>query len=183
MLIRWSRTINLVGHADLEVIWTRHVADSLQLVPLLPMSPGTLTDLGSGGGFPGLVLAIATDWSANLIESDQRKAAFLREAGRETGAKITVYAKRIENAAVAPAPVITARALAPLDRLLALAAPKLQPDGLCLFPKGRNVENELTQARKQWHMQVRQVPSRTDSHAKILHITDIRRFAPEVPRS
>ncbi len=179
LLLKWSATINLVSRADLAHLWPRHVTDSLQLLPLLPTSPQTLVDLGSGGGFPGLVLAIATDWRVELVEADRRKAAFLREAVRATGARAIVHAQRIEDSDIPPAAVVTARALAPLPQLIALAAPKLLPDGICLFMKGRNVENELTNARKEWHMVVRHATSRTDPLAAILRITDIRRIPPK----
>jgi 16S rRNA (guanine527-N7)-methyltransferase len=121
------------------------------------------------------VLAIATGVQFDLIESDQRKAAFLREAVRITGAPAQIHASRIESARVASAPLITARALAPLPKLLALAAPLLTPGGTCLFLKGANVAAELTDAAAQWHMRVDSIPSRTAPGARILRITDLSR--------
>jgi 16S rRNA (guanine527-N7)-methyltransferase len=179
LLLKWSATINLVSRADLPHLWPRHVADSLQLLPLLPTPAQTLIDLGSGGGFPGLVLALASDWHVELIEADRRKAAFLREAVRATGAHATVHATRIEDTMLPLAAAVTARALAPLPQLIALAAPKLRPDGIGLFMKGRNTESELTSAQKEWHMAVRQIISHTDPLATILRITDIRRIPPK----
>jgi 16S rRNA (guanine527-N7)-methyltransferase len=176
VLHRWAETLNLVAPRDLPLIWERHVRDSLQLLPLLPTT-GAFIDLGSGAGFPGLVLAIASGHSFHLVESDQRKAAFLREAARAAGATVVVHAERLERAALPKAAVITARALAPLSRLLAWAAPLLLPAGACLFPKGRNVEAELTQAATEWHMKVKRWQSGTDPDAAILQITEVSRIA------
>lgn len=175
LLLRWNRTVNLIARHDESALWPRHIADSLQLAPLIP--PGTTRgiDLGTGGGFPGLVLAIATNIPFDLIESDQRKAAFLREAGRATRAPIRVQAARVEAARVEPAPLITSRALAPLPRLLGLAVPLLAPGGICLFLKGATVESELTAATAEWHMRVERLPSQTAPDAPILRISDIAR--------
>src|ERR1700722_5537891 len=161
LLLRWNRTVNLIARKDEQRLWERHIADSLQLATLMQPGPGRAIDLGSGAGFPGLVLAIATGVPFDLVEADQRKAAFLREAARQTGAPVRVHPVRIEAAAIAPAPLVTARALAPLPKLLALAAPLLAPGGTCLFPKGANVQAELTEAAPQWHMRVQTIPSRT----------------------
>jgi 16S rRNA (guanine527-N7)-methyltransferase len=182
MLLRWNRTINLIARADESQIWDRHIADSLDLLPLLPAEFSHAIDLGSGGGLPGLVLAIATGRPFHLVESDQRKAAFLREAARATAAPATVHAVRIEALKLPPAPLITARALAPLPKLIAWAAPFLAPGGVCIFPKGRSAEDELTAAALQWHMRVRKTPSRSDPAALILSISEIARVGPAPPR-
>jgi 16S rRNA (guanine527-N7)-methyltransferase len=175
LLLRWNARINLISRGDEPAIWPRHILDSAQMIPLLPPDPGILIDLGSGAGFPGLVLAILTDWQVHLVEADQRKAAFLREAARETGAQVTVYAIRAETLRIPPAHVVTARALAPLAELLPLAAPLLLPDGVCLFPKGRELDAELTAATARWHMRVTRVPSQTSPGATLLRISEIRR--------
>lgn len=175
LVLAWNRTINLVSRGDAEHLRERHIADSLNLLPLLPDSFDRAIDLGSGAGFPGLVLAIATGRPFELIEADQRKAAFLREAARRTGAPVQVHAIRIETARLPPAPLVTARALAPLSTLLAWAAPLLAPGGVCVFPKGRSVDEELTQARTQWHMRVEQWPSPLDPSARILRLSEIMR--------
>jgi 16S rRNA (guanine527-N7)-methyltransferase len=175
LLARWNRTINLVGRGDLPRAAERHVADALQLVPLIPPSANRGIDLGSGAGFPGLILAAATGLPFDLIEADQRKAAFLREAARVLAAPARIHAVRIEAARLPPAPLVTARALARLPRLLDLAAPLLAPGGTALFPKGESATAELTAARQRWHMQVEQVPSRTEAGAVILRITEIAR--------
>jgi 16S rRNA (guanine527-N7)-methyltransferase len=177
MLLRWNAAVNLIAAGDVPVLRQRHIDDCLQLVPLMP--PGVLRgiDLGSGAGFPGLVLAIAAGVSFDLIEADHRKAAFLREAARATSAPAIVHAARIEQADVPPAGLVTARALARLPRLLDLAAPKLADNGTCLFMKGAGAAAELTEAAGQWHMRVEQIPSRTESSATILRISEIARVA------
>jgi 16S rRNA (guanine527-N7)-methyltransferase len=179
LLLRWNSTVNLVARADEPFLWARHITDSLQLVPLMAPRPERAIDLGSGAGFPGLILALATGVHFDLIEADQRKAAFLREAARATGAPVRIHPTRIEAADLSPAPLITARAVAALPKLLALAAPLLAPGGMCLFLKGANAETELTHAATQWQMQVDGIPSCTAQGARILRITDLSR----VPRS
>jgi len=178
LLLRWNRTLNLVARHDETLIWQRHIADSLQLTQWMVPRPERAIDLGSGAGFPGLVLAIATKVPFDLIEADRRKAAFLREAARATCAPVQVHAIRIEAANLPPAPLVTARAVAPLAKLLALAAPLLAPGGACLFLKGAGVESELTTASAEWHMQLQRIPSRTAPGASILRITELAR----VPR-
>jgi 16S rRNA (guanine527-N7)-methyltransferase len=171
---KWSVKINLVSKGDLAHIWERHVQDSLSLVPHIPAGVTRAIDLGSGAGFPGLVLAIATGIEFTLIESDTRKAVFLREAARETGAPVQVIHGRIEGAKVAPAALVTARALAPLEKLIALALPHLAENGVCLFPKGRMAEVELTAAKGFWHMAVERFESPLDSQSSILKVSQIR---------
>jgi len=156
---KWSAAINLVSRADIPHLWGRHVEDSLLLLPHIPPGTEAAIDLGSGAGFPGMVLAIASGIPFTLIESDKRKAAFLMDAARALGAPVKVLAVRIEAAKTAPAPLVTARALAPLDRLLGLAAPHLAPGGICLFPKGKNWEKELTAAKSLWHMEATALPA------------------------
>ncbi|WP_342627383.1 16S rRNA (guanine(527)-N(7))-methyltransferase RsmG [Nguyenibacter vanlangensis] len=174
ILTRWNARINLVSPRDLPHLWDRHIADSLQLADLVP--PGArLADLGSGGGFPGLIIAIATGTDVTLIESDQRKAAFLREAARATGTSVTVLASRIEDADIPQVQVVTARALAALPQLLDWASRFLAPDGFCLFLKGRNVTDELTAAAAGWHMTISRLPSRTNADGTILKLGNIRR--------
>jgi len=178
LLLRWNRTINLIARRDEDALWERHIADSLQLVSLLTPHPDRAIDIGSGGGFPGLVICIATGIPFDLVESDHRKAAFLREAARLTGAPATVHAMRIEAAQLPRAPVVTVRALAPVTDLLRLAAPLLAPGGVLLALKGANVASELTAARTQWHMRVDTVPSRTHKDGVILRISEIARANP-----
>ncbi|MFT8776827.1 MAG: 16S rRNA (guanine(527)-N(7))-methyltransferase RsmG [Gluconacetobacter liquefaciens] len=175
ILTRWNSRINLVSPRDLPHLWDRHIADSLQLASLIPPGGVRLADLGSGGGFPGLIIAIATDANVTLIESDQRKAAFLREAARAAGARVTVLARRIEEVDIPPVQVVTARALAALPQLLDWSSRLLAPDGFCLFLKGRNVDDELTSAAADWHMAVSRLPSRTNADGTILKLGEITR--------
>jgi 16S rRNA (guanine527-N7)-methyltransferase len=179
LLRKWQRSINLVGPRTIGDLWSRHFTDSAQLLPLIPPAetPATrvLVDFGSGAGFPGLVLAILGAGEVHLIESDQRKATFLREVARATGTPVTVHAKRIEQVAPFPADVVSARALAPLGDLLGFAAPFLRPDSLCLFPKGQMAEDELSAASKTWNMTVDRIQSVTDSSATILRISRVSR--------
>ena len=174
LLQRWNQRINLISPGDLPQLWSRHIADSLQLLEELP--PGApFVDLGSGGGFPGLVLAIANGSPVTLVEADQRKASFLREAARATGTTADVIARRIEQADLPPTRYLTARALAPLPRLLDWSARLLAADGVCLFLKGRSAEDELTAAAAEWHMAVSRRQSRTDPDGVILRLSEIRR--------
>jgi 16S rRNA (guanine(527)-N(7))-methyltransferase RsmG len=182
LLLRWNGRINLVAEDSPDALWQRHILDSLQLLPLLPAAPGSLTDLGSGGGFPGLVLALASGRETHLLESDRRKAAFLSEAARTLALPgVTVHPQRIERASPPPAIAVTARALAPLPLLLPLAAPLLAPGGVLLFPKGRNVEQELTTAAPHWNMRVERFPSRTDPSATILRLTEVSPIGASTP--
>jgi len=175
LLLQWNRTINLISRKDEAVVWDRHVVDSLALMPLLPADFTHAVDLGSGGGLPGIVLAICTGKPFHLVESDQRKCAFLREAARALDLRVTVHAARIEAVQLPPAPLITARALAPLTVLLGWSARLLAPGGICVFPKGRSVDEELTAAVSEWHMKVESVTSPTDHAARILRISEIER--------
>ncbi len=175
LLLRWNRTVNLVSPRDEPLLLERHIDDSLQLASLMCAAIDRAIDLGSGAGFPGLLLALATGVPFDLIEADQRKAAFLREAARVTGAPATIHAVRIEHASIMPAQLVTARALAPLSKLLDFAFPLLAPGGQCLFLKGASADAELTQAATQWQMRVDRIPSRTASTSCILRISDLSR--------
>lgn len=175
LLRRWQRTINLVGAASLDDAWRRHLLDSAQLVALIPPSARRLVDLGSGAGFPGLVIAILSDIAVTLVEADVRKCAFLNEAARITGTAVAVRSGRIESISPEPADVVTARALAPLPKLLDYAVKWLAPKGICLFPKGRGVATELTAADEIWKMRRASFPSSSDTDAVILKIDEISR--------
>jgi 16S rRNA (guanine527-N7)-methyltransferase len=180
LLHKWNAALNLVSPADLENVWARHIADSLQLISLIPADANRGIDLGSGAGFPGLVVSLAHGLPFDLIEADQRKAAFLREAARVTKAPVQVHAARIEALELPPAPLVTARALAPLPRLLPLVFSKLAPSGIALLPKGAGYSAELTAARREWQMNVQSVPSRTAPGAVILRISELR-HVPSAP--
>ena len=173
LLEKWQGKINLVGPATLRDPWRRHTLDSAQLLPLLPESTQTLVDLGSGAGFPGLVLAILGVPDVHLIESDQRKVAFLREVAAATDTKITIHCRRIDAVPPFSAQVVTARALAPLASLLPLALPFLRVGGVCLFPKGAQADREIAEGnipRNQRVVQVGRFASRSDPGGVVLRI-------------
>jgi 16S rRNA (guanine527-N7)-methyltransferase len=174
LLRRWQPAINLVGSATLADPWRRHFLDSAQLVKRLPDVAANLADLGSGAGFPGMVLALLGVPGVHLIEADRRKAEFLRAVARATGAPVMIHAERIERIQGWPADVITARALAPLPRLLQLAQGFLSADSVCLFLKGRSTERELTEARASWHMVSAMFPSLSESEGIVVQLRGIR---------
>lgn len=176
VLLLWQRRLNLVAPSTLREIWIRHIADSLQLLPLAPEAR-IWVDLGSGGGFPGLVVACAMPAgigaAVHLIESNGKKAAFLREAVRVTGAPAAVHAIRAEKfgeTCAEPVEVVTARAFAPLKILCDQAFPLISRGAVGLFPKGQDVDAELTEAAKYWRIMVSKVPSRTSPDGSIILI-------------
>ena len=188
LLLQWQQTTNLIASSTVPHLWTRHVADSLQLLdftrPDLAVEARLWVDLGSGGGFPGLVLACAlAGWpgvAVHLVESNAKKAAFLREAVRVTGAPAVVHAMRIEKfteSFAGRADVITARALAPLNLLLDQCF-GLWTDGTqAMLHKGQDVDAELTEAARYWNMEPTLVPSRTDPKGRIVIIRVLQRRA------
>ena len=188
LLATWQKRLNLVAPSTIPDLWRRHMLDSAQLYPLVrdsglvgPDRP--LVDLGSGAGFPGLVLAIMGVSPVVLVESDARKCAFLREASRLAGLtlgrveidSVDILRARAENLELRPAGVVTARALAPLGELLVLAEPFLTTDSICLFLKGQDVDAELTEATKYWIMETEKVPSLTDRTGTILRLRGVHR--------
>jgi 16S rRNA (guanine527-N7)-methyltransferase len=173
LLTRWQAKINLVGAATLADPWRRHLLDSGQIAKLLPDGP--ILDIGSGAGFPGLVLAILGAGPVHLVESDARKAAFLAEAIRATGAAARVHCSRIERLDPFPVAAITARAAAPLIRLLDWSERFLNPAIEGIFLKGAHAEDELTEAAKEWKMRVERVPSMSDPAGTILHLKGLVR--------
>jgi 16S rRNA (guanine527-N7)-methyltransferase len=185
LLLSWQRTTNLIAASTIPHLWTRHIADSLQLLDLAP-DARVWVDLGSGAGFPGLAIAIALAEKpgamVHLIDSNKKKAAFLREAQRVTGAPAEVHTQRIEdfaNSFTAPLDAVTARAVAPLKLLLNQSFPLLGKSGaMGLFPKGQHAELELKEVRAvktSWKMNATLVPSRTDPAARIVVIRDVER--------
>lgn len=180
LLEKWNRAINLVSKATLADPWRRHLLDSAQLLPYLPEGSATALDLGSGAGFPGLVLAIlgGERLAMHLVESDVRKAAFLREAARVTGTAATVHNRRIEEIREFPVDVVTARALAPIAAILGLAAPFMAEKTQLLLLKGAQTHKELTEAEKNWTINATLHPSRSDPSGFIVQITEARRHDP-----
>jgi 16S rRNA (guanine527-N7)-methyltransferase len=186
LLLEWQRTTQLIASSTVPHLWTRHIADSLQLLDLAPQAK-TWVDMGSGGGFPGLVIACALggrpDARVHLVESNARKAAFLRAAAAATESPATVHAVRMEEfvESFAGAPnAVTARAVSPLSSLLGQCLPLLRRGAIGIFPKGQDVEAELTEASKYWKMTADLAPSRTEPKARIVivHALEAR---PAVP--
>jgi 16S rRNA (guanine527-N7)-methyltransferase len=186
LLGAWQKSINLVAPSTVADVWHRHFADSAQLVTLAPQGPLTWVDLGSGAGFPGLVVAILLaergDCRVVLVESDGRKCAFLREVARKTDIRgriaVDIVTERIETAAntirVGGVDVVSARALAPLERLLGLCHPFFGPSTVALLPKGRELEAELAVARQCWHFVETRTPSLTANESWVLGVRSLR---------
>lgn len=181
LLEQWQTTVNLVAASTIPHVWHRHFADSAQLVGLVP-PPESWADLGSGAGFPGLVVAIllaeTNRCQVTLVESDTRKCAFLREVARQTGIAVDIVDARIESlstqARIGTVDVISARALAPLGRLFGLCAPLFSSGTVALFPKGREVGSELDAARRSWAFESTCVSSRTGKDGRIVQVRALR---------
>lgn len=183
LLLKWQKTINLVAPSTLGDIWNRHFADSAQLLALAPPDATRWLDLGSGAGFPGMVLAILLrereGARVTLVESDSRKAAFLREVARATGAPVDILCERIEKPATQAKVgesinVVTARALAPLPKLLDLSAPYFSKDTVGLFLKGREAQAEVEAAHQIWDFEAALEPSVTDSSGRIVIVRALK---------
>ncbi|WP_242500419.1 16S rRNA (guanine(527)-N(7))-methyltransferase RsmG [Tropicimonas sp. IMCC6043] len=180
LLRKWNAAINLVAPSTLAEGWDRHIIDSAQVFSCAPQHEGHWIDIGSGGGFPGLVCAIIAKERApglefSFVESDKRKAAFLSTAVQALDIEARVLPSRIETLPSQNADIVTARALAPLSKLLGLAAPHLAPAGTCIFPKGERHAEELSEARPHWRFKLSQVPSITGANAVILVLGEIER--------
>lgn len=180
LLLTWQSKINLIGPSTIETVWRRHILDGLQLLPLLHAKTETIADLGSGAGIPGLILALGGNLRADLYESNGKKVAFLREAIRQTKADARVHQIRLETLeAHLPERIpdyVTARALAPLDKLLAWAEPLLKRGAIGLFHKGQDVDSEINKATKFWKMgAIIRHASMTDSDGTILEVKEITR--------
>ena len=179
LLRKWNPAINLVSKADIAQLWHRHLLDSAQLFDLVPRSAALWADLGSGGGFPGIVVAILAQQhnpglTVHLVEADRRKATFLAQAIRLLGLTSVLHVERIDRLAPFGADVVSARALAPLPQLCGLADRHLAPTGLALFPKGEGVDAEVQACTGIWQMAVERVPSRLRTEAVVLKISGLR---------
>ncbi|SLN69385.1 Ribosomal RNA small subunit methyltransferase G [Falsiruegeria litorea R37] len=176
---KWNPAINVVSRKSLDDIWPRHIVDSVQLFTCIETSKSWL-DLGSGGGFPGAVISIlanefSADTSVTLVESDQRKSAFLRNVSRETSSDFRVISKRIEQVEPQHADVISARALTNLSGLMAFCERHLNPAGVAIFPKGATWKKEVSEAQRDWQFEVDTITSITEPQAVILKIKGIER--------
>lgn len=176
----WTPAVNLVSKASLAQLWSRHILDSAQIFKFCPPAATSWADLGSGGGFPGIVVAIlarelAPRLHVTLVDSDLRKATFLRQAAQTLDLDVTVVSQRIESVQDLRADVLSARALASLSRLLGLAERHLQPGGIAIFPKGARFAEEIAEARKSWAFDVDSRPSLLEAAAAILVIRNIHR--------
>ena len=178
LLLKWQKVVNLVSNSTLEDMASRHFLDSAQLIKHIPDKQVKLADMGSGAGFPGLVLAMMGIKEVHLIESDVRKATFLREIAREIQTKVFVYDDRVENTNIPNLDFITARALAPLKDLLTLTEKLSAPtqDYTCLFMKGEKTDEEIIKAQKQWDFKIEIIQSITSHEGKILKINNIKRL-------
>lgn len=175
LLRQWQPRINLVGASTLPHLWHRHVMDSAQLYDLLPPKTRSLADIGSGAGFPGMVLAMMGVPNVNLIESDQRKGAFLAAVAAETGTKIRLHTERLEEMRPDFVPdVVTARALAPLPRLLGWLPESWRRSSVLILPKGRDADREIEEAGREWRFDLGRTPSLSDPDATILRLTGVR---------
>jgi 16S rRNA (guanine527-N7)-methyltransferase len=174
LLALWGQRLNLVSKAELSPEGlAMHVRDSLSLVPHFPDGLDRFIDMGSGGGLPAIPVAVATGCHVDLIEADRRKAAFLQTALAKLSARGTVWRERLEETPTLAARCVTARALAPLEKLLNYAHPLLVPGGCALFLKGPQVHDEVEIARRRWHMEI-EIFDGFNEHSKILKITDLR---------
>jgi len=168
---KWQKRVNLVSGSTLPDIWTRHIWDSAQLAPLVPAATRRILDVGSGAGFPGLVLAALCGAECHLVESDQKKAIFLQTVVRECGIPATIHAARIESLPPLAADIVTARALAPMDRLLALLADQLPAGTRCLFLKGAQAKQELAALGTRPDLSWGLTPSLTNPDAFVVDLT------------
>ena len=180
LLKKWNPAINLVSKSTIKHAWNRHFVDSAQIYEHAPENWSIWADFGSGGGFPGAVVAIiASEKNINghviLVESDQRKAAFLRNVMRETGVEAQIIAERIEKVPALNSDVISARALADLPALFQLSAPHAHEYSMLLFPKGANWQKEVLKANESWSYQHQVITSRTDPTAVILQVKGLAR--------
>ena len=175
LLKDWNSRHNLVSERSLDELWRRHFWDSAQLVPFVPSETRTLADLGSGAGFPGLVLAelLRDQVSVTLNEATAKKCAFLATAAEAMELKVSIQNRRMEDTPLQAFDLVTARACAPLPKLLSYAHHFLGPNTVCLFLKGQNVGSELTETHKSWKMGVRQIPSLTDPSGVILELREL----------
>jgi 16S rRNA (guanine527-N7)-methyltransferase len=175
LLLKWQKSVRLIGPSTINDLWRRHILDSTQLLTIVPPKACNLVDFGSGAGLPGFVLAILGVPDVHLVESNIRKCAFLRAAATLTNTTVTIHNTRIENLTNLSADTITARTLGPLDDLLNLSEPYLIPSTVCIFSKGQGVKQELTRVTKNWNMEIECIQSKTHATGTIVRMEKIDR--------
>lgn len=176
LLEKWQRRINLVSKSTLPDLWTRHMLDSAQIFPHLPTHCKSLVDIGCGAGFPGLVLAIMGIEDVHMVDSDERKMAFVREASRITETPVTIHTCRIDDLDEAlKFDVVTSRALAPLEKLLGFSEALSKPEGISLYLKGRKCQEEVLEAQKSWDFEFQGEASLSDPEGQLLIIERMTR--------
>lgn len=178
MILERNQTLSLISDTTAEIVWTRHFLDSAQLLPLVPHPGAPLVDMGTGAGFPGLVLAILGLPDVHLVEHNMQKAAFLRAVIETLALPVRVHAMKSDAVKRFAAGTVTARALKPLDQLVGYSRRFLGPDTVCIFPKGRRAEEEMAVASAKWHMKVERFPSLTDPDSTIFRLSDVTEARP-----
>ena len=173
LLLERNQTLSLISGATAGVIWTRHLLDSAQLLPLIPAPDQPVVDIGTGAGFPGLVLAILGLPRVHLVEHNMQKVAFLQSVAHALDLPVTVHGKKVEAVKPFVAGTVTARALKPLDQLVGFGRRFLGQNSVCLFPKGRRAEEEMAVAARKWHMSVERFPSVTDPESTIFRLSQV----------
>jgi 16S rRNA (guanine527-N7)-methyltransferase len=173
LLLERNQTLSLIADSTIDVVWTRHLLDSAQLLPLIQTPERPVVDIGTGAGFPGMVLAILGLPDVHLVEHNMQKVAFLRAVASDLGLPVTVHGMKAEAVRPFAAGTVTARALKPLDTLIGMGKRFLGPGGAYLFPKGRKAEEEMAVAARKWHMKVDRFPSITDPDSTIFRLTDV----------
>lgn len=174
LLLKWQNALNIVSQSTIQNSWDRHFIDSAQLAKLIDKPIPRVVDVGSGGGFPGLVLAMMIDGEFHLIESDKKKCIFLSEVSRETKTKVIIHNDRIETSSISEVDYITSRACASVSQLLEWTENLVSHETKCLFLKGKKYSIEIDEAKKDWHFHVNIHPSITDAESAILELSHIR---------
>lgn len=175
LLLKWQAKVNLISPDTIPHIWHRHFLDSLQLFPHIKNPSCKILDLGTGAGFPGMVMAMMGCSDVHLVESDTKKILFLREVARITDTIISIHHARIEDEPTSPGDIILSRALSSLDSLLSLSSPYVSHETICLFHKGKNYSKEIEDAKSHWQFDCDVIPSITDTQSAILKLTTIRK--------
>jgi len=173
LLLERNQTLGLISDTTADIVWTRHFLDSAQLLPLIPLPDRPLVDLGTGAGFPGLVLAILGLPDVHLVEHNMQKVAFLRAVVDALDLPVTIHGQKSDAVKPFVAGTVTARALKPLDQLIGFGRRFLGQNSVCLFPKGRRAEEEMAAAARKWHMKAERFPSVTDPDSTIFRLSDV----------